>query len=251
MILDAQPFRWLGFPFIGAHEMHRLALLGTLVVVLSGPVAAQTPKAAVPESLPGWGRVVSPNQKIKFKATDDALTIALPSGANDFSAELGRITAPHVLHPFRGDGTLQVRVSKVTPPGRISHTPGRKPFASAGLLIWKDERNYLRLEHARCATPNVVTYINWELRANGEWVRQGRFDELPLPGDSSWLKITRAGDVFTPSVSLDGQTWKTLPDIRTQAWPADLEAGIVAVNDTKVTFAPAFHDLLVNGKAPE
>ena len=83
------------------------------------------------------------------------------------------------------------------------------------------------------------------------WVRQGRFDELPLPGDSSWLKITRAGDVFTPSVSLDGQTWKTLPDIRTQAWPADLEAGIVAVNDTKVTFAPAFHDLLVNGKAPE
>ncbi len=231
--------------------MPRLALSLVLSLGLCTPGAAQTKKSTVPESIPGWGKVVSPNQRIKFKATDDALSISLPSGANDFSAELGRITAPRVLHPFSGDGTLQVSVSKVTPPGRISHTPGRKPFASAGLLIWKDQGNYIRLEHARCATPNVVTYVNWELRANGQWARQGRFDELPLQGESSILKITRAGDVFTPALSIDGQTWKSLPEIRTQAWPAELEGGIVAINDTKVTFTPEFRELLMNGKAPE
>ncbi len=153
--------------------MHRLVLFLALALGLCTPVAAQTKKSTVPESIPGWGKVVSPNQRIKFKATDDALSISLPSGANDFSAELGRITAPRVLHPFSGDGTLQVSVSKVTPPGRISHTPGRKPFASAGLLIWKDERNYIRLEHARCATPNIVTYVNCA-RGEVDW------------GDDAW-----------------------------------------------------------------
>lgn len=226
----------------------RSQLLAPVVLLLT--CAATWGQASPPKELSGWGAIVSPNKKVKFKAVDDALTMTLPSGANDFSAELGKISAPRVLRPVNGDFSIQVGVSAVTPPGRVSFTRGRKPFTSAGLLIWQDAGNYIRLEHARCEAPPIVTYVNWELRSNGQWVRQGRFDEMVLIGESSTLRITRKGDAFTPEISSDGESWKSLPDIQIK-WKADLQAGIVAVNDTRITFSPEFRGLRINGQPPE
>jgi regulation of enolase protein 1 (concanavalin A-like superfamily) len=205
------------------------------------PALAQS--KSPPAELPHWGQVHSPNRKVQFKVTDDALELTLPSGANDFSIELGRITAPRVLQAVSGDFSIQVQVARVTPPGTLSTTPGRRPFCSAGLLVWQDAGNYIRLEHARCLVPpQVMNYANWELRSQGQWVRQGRFDEQPMDGEASWLRIARRGTVFSAGVSSDGEAWKSLPDI-TAAWPADLQAGIVAVNDTRIAFKPSFRKL--------
>ncbi len=223
------------------------SLASVVLLLVCDTTSAQS---SPPKDLPGWGAIVSPNKKVKFKVADEVLTLTLPSGANDFSAELGKVTAPRVLRPVKGDFSIQVNVAAVTPPGRVSFTRGRKPFTSAGLLIWQDEGNYIRLEHARCEAPPIVTYVNWELRLNGQWVRQGRFDEMALVGESSTLRITRKGEAFTPEISSDGQTWKSLPEIQVK-WRADLQAGIVAINDTRVSFSPEFRDLKINGQPPE
>ncbi len=226
----------------------RSCLLAAGVLLLTnGTTMGQ---AAPPKELLGWGAIVSPNKKVKFKAVDDILTMTLPSGANDFSAELSKVTAPRILRPVKGDFSIQVSVAVVTPPGRVSFTRGRKPFTSAGLLIWQDAGNYIRLEHARCEAPPIVTYVNWELRSRGQWVRQGRFDEMPLVGESSTLRITRKGDAFTPEISSDGASWKSLSDIQVK-WLADLQAGIVAINDTRIAFSPEFRGLKINGQPPE
>ncbi len=223
-----------------------LFAVALLLLISDGAWAQKTP----PKELPGWGSIVSPNKKVKFNAADNVLTLTLPSGANDFSAELGKVSAPRVIRPVKGDFSIEVSVSAVTPPGRISFTRGRKPFTSAGLLVWQDERNYIRLEHARCEAPPIVTYVNWELRSQGQWVRQGRFDEMPLQGEASTLRITRKGDSFTPEISGDGRMWKSLPEIRA-TWPADVQAGIVAINDTRIAFSPEFRDLKINGQPAE
>lgn len=218
-----------------------VSLLCIALGLASGVAWGQAPEP--PAELANWGRVTAPNKKVKFKTIGETLEISLPSGANDFSIELGRVTAPRVLQPVSGDFTIQVQVSQVTAPGRVSMTPGRKPFTAAGLLVWQDEQNYIRLEHARCLSGGqVMNYANWEIRSQGQWVRQGRFDELPLNSEASWLRISRRGNLFSGAVSLDGKEWRSLPDIAA-VWSADLQAGIVAVNDTRIPFKPRFSGL--------
>src|SRR5262249_39543809 len=56
-----------------------------------------------------------------------------------------------------------------------------KPFHGAGLVVLADGQTYLRLERAAMDSEGkLYEYVNWELRQNGRWTRQGEANELPL-----------------------------------------------------------------------
>lgn len=219
-----------------------------LVVIGSAPglSLAQPPKSKV---LPGWGESVNPRNDCKFKATDGALKLTLPAVAHDLSVEIHRMNAPRVIQPVKTDFILQVKVSGVSHPGAQSVIPGRRPFCSAGLLVWQDEWNYIRFERASLLNGgNATTYASWELRQDGKFARAGRGDELPLGGLDSWLRVTRRGNTFSAAASADGQNWSPLPDIKLAAKPG-LQVGILAVNDTPAPFSPQFQDFSLEAVA--
>jgi regulation of enolase protein 1 (concanavalin A-like superfamily) len=167
----------------------------------------------------------------------------LPAKVHDLSVEIGRMNAPRVLQSVKGDFVAQVKVSGVTHPGAQSVIPGRKPFCSAGLLVWQDQGNYIRLERAALlnGTANSV-YASWELRQFGRFVRAGNAGELPLTGADTWLRITRTGDSFVGEASNNGQDWTKLPAINLVGNTTELKVGILAVNDTPAAFTPQFSE---------
>lgn len=214
-----------------------------LLIVLSGvtEVSAQSSRKPIP--IPGWGELMNPNPSCKHKILESGLKLTLPAAVHDLSVEIGRMNAPRVLRPVKGDFTIQVRVAGVSHPGNQSAIPGRRPFCSAGILVWQNERNYIRLERAELLNGNSrSTYASWELRKDGKFARAGRTDELPLSGAETWLRISRTGETFTGAASPDGQQWSSLSPI-TLGGNDELMAGILAINDTRVPFHPQFSEL--------
>ena len=232
--------------FWKARLMSRIAVaVAGFCIVLTGLTDvgfAQAPKK--PMLIPEWGEVISPPKGFKYKVQDEGLKLTLPSAAHDLSIEINRMNAPRILQPVQGDFSIQVKVSGVTHPGNQSVIPGRKPFCGAGLLVWQNERNYVRLERAALLNGGTLsTYASWELRQNAQFVRQGRADEMPLTGADTWLRITRSGDTFSGEVSANGQDWKQLPAITLAGSTRDLKVGILAVNVTQAPFMPQFSEL--------
>lgn len=219
----------------------------SLLVILSDSVFGQQQKTG---EVPAWGEIVNPKKDCKFLPLDETLKMTLPATAHDLSIEINRMNAPRLVQPVSGDFTIQVKVAGVSHPQSPSTIPNRRPFCSAGLLIWSNERNYIRLERASLLAGGVVTtYASWELRQDGKFVRAGRSDELPLKGDVTWLRITRTGESFVGAASQDGAEWQSLPSITLTG--SNLRAGILAVNDTPTPFSPVFSDFSLrsaNGK---
>ena len=165
------------------------AVVGLSIVLLGCADVAIAQASKKPTLIPEWGEVISPPKGFKYKAQDDGLKLTLPSAAHDLSIEINRMNAPRLLQGVQGDFSIQVKVSGVTHPGNQSVIPGRKPFCGAGLLIWQNERNYIRLERAALLNGGVLsTYASWELRQNAQFVRQGRENEMPLTSADSWLR---------------------------------------------------------------
>lgn len=214
------------------------SVICVLSILFSSTVFGQQQKAG---EVPVWGEIVNPKKDCKFLPLDETLKVTLPATAHDLSIEINRMNAPRLVRPVTGDFTIQVKVAGVSHPQSPSTIPNRRPFCSAGLLIWSNERNYIRLERASLLAGNVIsTYASWELRQDGKFVRAGRNDDLPLKGAVSWLRITRTGDSFVGAASHDGQDWMPLPSITLAG--NNLRAGILAVNDTPTPFSPVFSD---------
>lgn len=224
-----------------------LGLWLVLCAVPASPVRGQFIPPEQPGSIKGWGKTANPLKDCKFQAKNGELQLTLPATVHDLSVEIGRMNAPRVLQPIRGDFSISVKVSDVSHPRAPSAIRERKPFIGAGLLIMADDRNYIRLERASVRLGNSAPiYTSWELRQNGQWVRQGNAGERPLASEVTWLRIQRQGDQYLGSVSDDGQAWTALPAI-TLPGPAEVQAGIAAVNDTPAPFKPRFSELTLSG----
>jgi regulation of enolase protein 1 (concanavalin A-like superfamily) len=183
-----------------------------------------------------------PVEGTQMVATGDQATLKVAPAVHDLSIELGQMTAPRALEPVSGDFTYQVRVANVTGPEGESLLAGRRAFVGAGILVWADERNYVRLERAAMQGGLRDTiYANWELRENGRFARPGATGEMPLSGPATWLRVQRRGNQLIGSVSEDGALWKDLPPLMVK-WPQDVQIGIAAVNNTPIGYEARFEN---------
>src|SRR5689334_266420 len=141
--------------------MHRNRRVALFVVGLAGLLAAapspgadapstkeKDPKAA--QVLAGWGEAVDPEGDCRFDldTATGALTIVVPGKTHILSAELRhmKLGAPRVLADARGDFEAKVRVAGAIKPSGAATLPRYAPYHGAGLLIWQDRDNYVRLE---------------------------------------------------------------------------------------------------------
>ena len=168
------------------------------------------------------------------------LSMNVAPGVHDLSIELGKMNAPRSLESVSGDFTYVVRVENVKLPQAKSLEASRRAFVGAGILVWFDDRNYIRLERA-ALHDNLGSglYANWELRRDGAFAREGNMGDMKLSAESTWLRVQRRGNQLLGAASEDGTNWTSLPPLNVN-WPKDIQIGIVAINNTPVGYSANF-----------
>jgi regulation of enolase protein 1 (concanavalin A-like superfamily) len=207
--------------------------------------AASDDDEARPKEVPGWGRVLDPSRDcdVSLDPKYDRVTINVPGTPHVLSAEVPQLpmNAPHVVRRVRGDFTAGVQALGRLEPGR-SKTTHYDPYHGAGLIVWQDPSNYLRLERAvGFIKGRRHPYINYELREGGRLaVSRG----ITTDDRSLFLQLRRQGPVFSASYSRDGRRWVELGTVDT-AFAERVEVGAVAVNSSKRTLSAKLEGLSV------
>jgi regulation of enolase protein 1 (concanavalin A-like superfamily) len=224
--------------------------LGSLVIGEAKARIAGTPEKEVAGTpLEGWfGAAIDPAGDCKFTPKGKGLTIEVPGTFHDLNPDTTTLSAPRVLAPVDGDFTLTVKVGGEFKAGGKSTNPNPRGAAynGAGILVWSDSDNFIRLERgAFVRGGKVVNTVAFEEREGG--YRGAVHNESGKAGDS-YLRMERKGSRISGAVSYDGTTWSKLKPIDT-VWPAKLKVGLLAINTSSEPFAPAFGDYALTAKS--
>jgi serine/threonine protein kinase/regulation of enolase protein 1 (concanavalin A-like superfamily) len=205
--------------------------------VSSGADAELAPEGQTPEGRAptrreeAWGHAVDPDADCNFEmdTSEGKLRIIVPGKTHILSAEIGQVNAPRILRDIKGDFDLRVRVAGTGRPGGRATTTVYSPYHGAGLVIWQDEENYVRLEIAadlQYGKPRP--YVNFEYRKEGVLaVSRGMIN-----GDASeHLRLKRRGDEIFASFGPDGARWNSFPPL-TVRLNDGLMVGVTAINSS-------------------
>jgi TonB family protein len=231
-------------PSVRAAAAHSLSALdgrplpagGTETSPPAEPAAAQQPRlgAIGPDGgsrSVAWGTFVDPLGQSEIVESGGRLEISVPAGAYDLSIELGQVTAPRLMRPVDGDHQAQVTVEELPDPGPSPPRQPRRPFHGAGLLLWKDERTYVRLESAvmRAADDSLVRYALFEVRSDGKVAGRLAGTALRLDAGPTDLRFSRQGSELVAQVRQRDGDWREAGRASLQM-AASVSLGIAAVN---------------------
>ncbi len=209
-------------------KMTRPLLAGTIFFAVAAGILLRPVRAA---DAP-WGEVIDPDGDCRLVFTDDKLAVSIPGKDHALSAEVGRMNAPRVLQDVTGDFVAQVKVSGDYPTSVTSAVPDFVAWQGAGLLLWQDAKNYIRLERAQLVAEGQATsYVVFELRKDGAVVDYSGTNEHRLTGRATFLKLERHGDKVSAAVSPDGGKWTLLKPLDWRG-PQNLRVGVSASQDT-------------------
>jgi regulation of enolase protein 1 (concanavalin A-like superfamily) len=207
-------------------------LFAIVIALCSTAAAVGAGDDATPREFPGWGRMLDPSRDCdaSLDARRDRLRITVPGTPHVLSAEDPslQMNAPRVVRRVRGDFTADVRVLGRLEPG-WSKTTHYDPFQGAGLIVWQDPSNYLRIERAvGFIKGRPHPYINYELREGG---RLAVSHGITTEDRSFFLKLRRQGQEFSAWYSRDGYRWVQLAKVVANL-NERVEVGVVAVNSS-------------------
>jgi regulation of enolase protein 1 (concanavalin A-like superfamily) len=207
------------------------AVICMIMAVVCTATRSDEPEAR-PDVVPGWGRVIDPwrDCDVALDRYDDRLRIQVPGTPHVLSAEVPEhpMNAPRVIRGVRGDFTADVHVLGRLEPGP-TRTTHYDPYHGAGLIVWQDPSNYLRLERAvGFIKGRDHPYINYELRAGGLLAVSRGFT---VQEGSLFLKLRRQGESFSAWYSHDRHRWIKLGRVDA-TFPQRVEVGVVAVNSS-------------------
>jgi regulation of enolase protein 1 (concanavalin A-like superfamily) len=196
--------------------------------------------------VPGWGRVLDPSRDsdVALDREHDRLIIKVPGTPHVLSAEVPQLpmNAPRVVRRVRGDFAAEVDVLGRLEPGRFK-TTHYDPYHGAGLIVWQDAGNYLRLERAvGFVNGRRRPYINYELRQGG---RLAESHGIPTEDRSLFLKLRRQGAAFSAWCSHDGRRWVELGSIDAN-FAERVEVGVIAVNSSRQTLKAELEGLRID-----
>jgi regulation of enolase protein 1 (concanavalin A-like superfamily) len=185
----------------------------------------------------GWGAPIDPNGDCTFDLDSRAgkLRILVPGKPHILSAELGSMSAPRLLRDVQGDFDARVTIAGVFHPAGKPTVKEYAPYHGAGILIWQDDDNYVRLEIAADLEHGKPRpYANFELRKNGALASS---KGLKIADNSTHLRLMRRGDEIFASFGPDGMRWTSFAQL-TVKLNDRLKVGVAAINSaTKPLFA--------------
>jgi regulation of enolase protein 1 (concanavalin A-like superfamily) len=193
-----------------------------------------------------WTGLIDPDGDCKFDQNqpERKIRITVPGTPHLLSAELGRMNAPRLLRNVHGDFDALVTV------GGVFHTSGRTtvkeypPYHGAGILLWQDVENYVRLEIAEDLQHGKPRpYVNFEYRRDGA-LAASRGQRIS--NSSSYLRMRRRGDEIHAAFGPDGVHWTPFPPLTVtlKDW---LNIGVSAINTATKPLTAELTDFMISG----
>ncbi len=194
--------------------------------------------------------MIDPDGDCTIDLKDGRLTIRVPGRPHGLDAEVDRLNSPRVLREIEGDFIADLKVDGAIRPAGPSTSPTALPFLGAGLVLWSDEGNYLRLERAAILRGDqVMSYTLFEERRDRRLVPPGGGIGVP-DGTATVLRLERKGDQVTAQVGPDGLQWRAFPP-RTVRMPARLKLGVSATSCSSAPFTFSLEGFRVFRLEPE
>jgi regulation of enolase protein 1 (concanavalin A-like superfamily) len=205
-------------------------------------------------TIPGWGQVIEPDGDCTITNRDGRLTVTIPGTTHDLSSYrhiYKKRNAPRIVQEMAGDFTVQVKVSGAFEPGTAGNLPGAYPFNGAGLLLWDNDENYLRLERNVWVTSKGErsSYLPlFEYWKDDKDLTQGTPSAKPFfKGQSAYLRLTRQGNQVRAAVSNNGVDWIKTGPVTVQ-FPQTIKVGVAAINTSKQPFTVEFAEFKLAAK---
>lgn len=228
-------------------RVHRTVLLSVFCVAFVGITAAQEIEG---QKIKGWGTVFDPEGDARATLKDGAVELTVPGAYRDLWPIGGRVNAPRILRPVKGDFTVHVKVaSAVSTAGKaaLADLPAGSPSSrGATLIVWHDENNFIRFERA-CYTGtktkklNHIWFYNTFDRGKRIIERSGQVD----PEGAFYLWIARKMGTFYAYYHQQGDTKWTQLETHRLGLPDDVQVGVSMVNTTTEPFTVRFEDFKV------
>lgn len=124
------------------------------------------------------------------------LWVSAPKGGNDLFPSFN-YDAPRLLRPVTGNFVAITHV-------RINPT---QDYQGAGILVWQDGNNQLRLERGYGGVNGGKSGIRLDRELQGNYSAISPNFRNPVLQTDVYLRMARVGNRFYASYSFDGQTW--------------------------------------------
>ncbi|MFB6397123.1 ThuA domain-containing protein [Polymorphospora lycopeni] len=133
-----------------------------------------------------------------------------------------------------GDWTLETKVD-----GSLLN----EQYQQAGLIVHADDDNYLKLDYIVDNTPGQPVSRRIEFRSEIGSVVQNPQPQVTNLTDSVWhLRLSRTGNVYTASYSLDGQEWTSFEPLTNAAVGATPNVGLFTLGANQTASKTASFD---------
>lgn len=215
----------------------QLVLVSLATCFLLGLASAEEKKA---QTIKGWGTVVDPDGDCQLKEDKGAVTLTVPKTYHDltYTDDSTKLNAPRILQEVAGDFQLQVKVAAYPLPTANTSSSGRHSFVSTGLLIWHDDRNFIRMDRAsEGSAPAVFVWVEQFQDGKSMTQRPHRVENK-----DTFLRAARRGNKLTFEVSEDGSAWTEVQTLAVEL-PKKVKAGVLAINTTTNEFSPRLEGL--------
>lgn len=171
-------------------------------------------------TLPGdwqWIDPDSPSGPTKYEAGSGGFKMTVPTGKDLFGENR---TAPRLVKAVTGDFILETR---------IRFDP-KEDYQGAGLLIYTDGDNYLRIERAFGGVGGGMSGMRFDQRKKDEYLTIATPGETPTGAKAAELRLLRIGNTFTAFWREDENTeWKELGEVRSD-YPETIQVGLITCN---------------------
>jgi TonB family protein len=212
------------------------------------PTPPWSPLAPVHHRRVAWGVFIDPLGKGHVSETGKEIRIGVPAGVYDLSIEIGQTTAPRVLQAVEGDFVAEVAVDRIPTPGPPTVGQERRGYHGAGLLLWVNERSYVRLESAAYRSgDSAVRYALFEVRSDGELAGGLSPAHHRLRDDSARLRLERQGRGLRALVRQKNDAWVEVGRVGVDL-PARVQVGVALVNAATSPLSLAFRDYALSGE---
>jgi regulation of enolase protein 1 (concanavalin A-like superfamily) len=225
-----------------------LSLTLGLITALPAQANLLRPTPIGPITFKNWGETIDPDQDCQFLFGQNNLSIAIPGTDHALAIERQQMNAPRLLRDIKGDFSLEVRLVGNYPTSSTTLITQRFPFHGAGLLLWQDQDNYIRLERATIfAGGKQRHYINFEKRANGQFAfdteeRTGKVITRSETIQGVSLRLEQRQGQVLGFYSADGQKWESVGKFKAD-WTQPTQVGFVAGHNSNQRFSPTFEQL--------
>ena len=166
----------------------------------------------------GW-ETIDPEKKnpAAFETSGGVLKLRIPSGKDLYGENM---TAPRLLKTVKGDFEIETRV-KFLP---------TQDYQGAGILIFRNDNNYLRLERAFGGVGGGESGIRFDKREDEIYEPVATQIKFPTPVDEVELKIRRAGKEFTAFWRQAGKAdWYEVGRVL-NSYPETVQIGLIGVS---------------------